>query len=117
MTTKNKSVIGLLSVLIIILLVLIFKNNETFTTYNVNQHQDGVLESSKLPNSKYPGGGLSWESYSSIKDPKLAAIFNKFYSRDCTPPAISKMGNYSLYTPRGNTNMPKDDPSPTQTGQ
>jgi hypothetical protein len=107
MTTKNKITIGLLSVLIIILLVLIFKNNETFTTYNVNQHQDGVLESSKLPNSKYPGGGLSWESYSSIDDPKLSAIFNQFYSRDCTPPAISKMGKYINYIPLGNTNMPK----------
>ena len=115
---KQKSqilTIVVLSVLAIILIVCILKNNEGFKSSEIHFQKYGFRPADKPFNvskldyatliSKYdtrskrlPGAGtLSWEGDSVLKNKKLMNIMNHLYGRFCPPPRISQMGNYAIY--------------------
>ena len=74
-------------------------NNVKKVIYDLNPSEYyTLLEKYKSLNKKYTGG-LTWESESVIKNPKLNSLMNILYNRSCPPALISKMGTYNFYGP------------------
>lgn len=74
-------------------------HNHNNLIYNLNPSEFYTLqEKYKSLNNRYTGG-LTWESESIIKNPKLNSLMSVLYNRSCPPPLISKMGGYNFYGP------------------